>query len=664
METQTEQLINTLKEQGAYDIKPFNMVNYPEQLWGFCVKKNNHIVFLVCDSTLKFIQLSDFNEELYAEEIEFLDEELYYKHSGFCVIRVGDDSYSLLSEGDDISNSADKGWLVDNKGIIINDDISGYKIVGHFIILSPRLEMVANSKNTAFCWKPKEKCLMYKLERHLFKQDYDKLEENKMMYCASSRNAIHIGRSNGRYFVFNAGDREFNYADSLLVNNGDVYRVSYKVEKKELIWEVGQLVQIKTGIMTDSLEDCQIEWCCSSNFFALTTYQEKQTKKEICFASWKWEWKERLFDRGMFMSVQKAILLSKPIDASRRLVKVSSNINGVFLLENQDGSYCIGNTLCEQIASNIPKESKYAVIKKFIIDTGHLFSTKSDIYYLSGVMRMEDLSVVVPMKYQEIRIQSTNPDLIVLGRIDNKDESKYELLKNGEVVLPKAKSDCELFGMESDQIALIKEGGKFGILYKGETSIPTQYDRIENTEPNVFLTLFRGDTTSLYVIESNYLSKNYKNIKVVSTNPSKGRVCFIGDEKFIIIENGIESIIVDDNTKKFCNSDDDSRYFVFVLDEREFDGYEFVEKYICYDTKGNTVDMEIDYCHPSRINYQIDHQELYYCPTINSFSKTPYYYEENDDNRSFGKYGGYNGYDDETIDEAFEGDPSLTWNVD
>jgi hypothetical protein len=28
------------------------------------------------------------------------------------------------------------------------------------------------------------------------------------------------------------------------------------------------------------------------------------------------------------------------------------------------------------------------------------------------------------------------------------------------------------------------------------------------------------------------------------------------------------------------------------------------------------------------------------------------------------KYGGYNGYDDETIDDVFEGDPSNTWNVD
>ena len=28
------------------------------------------------------------------------------------------------------------------------------------------------------------------------------------------------------------------------------------------------------------------------------------------------------------------------------------------------------------------------------------------------------------------------------------------------------------------------------------------------------------------------------------------------------------------------------------------------------------------------------------------------------------KYGGYNGYSDDVIDDAFEGDPSLTWNID
>ena len=37
-----------------------------------------------------------------------------------------------------------------------------------------------------------------------------------------------------------------------------------------------------------------------------------------------------------------------------------------------------------------------------------------------------------------------------------------------------------------------------------------------------------------------------------------------------------------------------------------------------------------------------------------------------DDNNqpSYSKYGGYNGYDDDTIDSAFEGMPEATWNID
>ncbi len=35
-----------------------------------------------------------------------------------------------------------------------------------------------------------------------------------------------------------------------------------------------------------------------------------------------------------------------------------------------------------------------------------------------------------------------------------------------------------------------------------------------------------------------------------------------------------------------------------------------------------------------------------------------------DDSPSYSKYGGYNGYDDDTIDSAFEGMPELTWNID
>ena len=48
-----------------------------------------------------------------------------------------------------------------------------------------------------------------------------------------------------------------------------------------------------------------------------------------------------------------------------------------------------------------------------------------------------------------------------------------------------------------------------------------------------------------------------------------------------------------------------------------------------------------------------------------SYSDNYYYDNYYDDyDNGYSKYGGYNGYDDQTIDDAFEGDPSLTWNVD
>ena len=39
-------------------------------------------------------------------------------------------------------------------------------------------------------------------------------------------------------------------------------------------------------------------------------------------------------------------------------------------------------------------------------------------------------------------------------------------------------------------------------------------------------------------------------------------------------------------------------------------------------------------------------------------------YRDNDDEGPYSKYGGYNGWDDDTIDEAFDGNPELTWNID
>lgn len=52
--------------------------------------------------------------------------------------------------------------------------------------------------------------------------------------------------------------------------------------------------------------------------------------------------------------------------------------------------------------------------------------------------------------------------------------------------------------------------------------------------------------------------------------------------------------------------------------------------------------------------------------------KRNYYYDENDYNElgdelgwhCYDEFGGYMGYDDITINSAFEGDPEAVWNID
>jgi len=55
--------------------------------------------------------------------------------------------------------------------------------------------------------------------------------------------------------------------------------------------------------------------------------------------------------------------------------------------------------------------------------------------------------------------------------------------------------------------------------------------------------------------------------------------------------------------------------------------------------------------------------EVYEELNDNNFETNNYYFYH-DDQPSYSKYNGYNDWDDDTIDSAFEGDPTNTWNVD
>lgn len=52
--------------------------------------------------------------------------------------------------------------------------------------------------------------------------------------------------------------------------------------------------------------------------------------------------------------------------------------------------------------------------------------------------------------------------------------------------------------------------------------------------------------------------------------------------------------------------------------------------------------------------------------TQEDYEPDDYYddYDHDDYGSSYEKYGGYNGWSDDVIDDAFEGDPMNTWNVD
>ena len=77
------------------------------------------------------------------------------------------------------------------------------------------------------------------------------------------------------------------------------------------------------------------------------------------------------------------------------------------------------------------------------------------------------------------------------------------------------------------------------------------------------------------------------------------------------------------------------------------------------DSKPIVAEDAMEYCKPSVLLRD-------YIPEKKTSYSDDYYYDNNEDDYDDGysKYGGYNGYDDDTIDSAFEGNPELTWNID
>ncbi len=61
-----------------------------------------------------------------------------------------------------------------------------------------------------------------------------------------------------------------------------------------------------------------------------------------------------------------------------------------------------------------------------------------------------------------------------------------------------------------------------------------------------------------------------------------------------------------------------------------------------------------------------DHSKIYGNPILKKYTRDEHsdFFGDDSYRPSYEKYNGYNGWDDDTIDQAFDGDPEATWNVD
>lgn len=631
MDLEKDILINLLKERGIFDFKPFVTNDLGEQLFGYCTHEDDKIIFHLCKSSLVEVPLEDLDDT-----------------ANCFAIRVSDKTYSILPEQIDISETADTAWLIDCDGIIINKEVQGYRIIGDYIILSPELEMTSVGEKSVYGWNPSPKCPMFKLNSNMVKA-------RDKVYCAST-DSFHIGYSDNHYFAFGEDNGSCQAANSFLVYDDDVYLVNYYAHYQELKWVVckyrgtdwlkenDRVLEIETGINIDLIENCKIEWCCSHNYFAITILQEKTNAKSICLSSWHWDWKKSTFNGSYYLSVQSTILCSKLIDADQQLIKVGDGANGVVVLGNDNnwsyeepykdgkqivftsGRYFIYDMYGEILADNVLKENEYAIITKSIPDKGHLITNTNDNYLLSGVLRMEDLSVVVPMQYQEIVIEATNPDLVVLMRADYWGKQRYEIYRCGKGIFPEAIPDCELSKMKSDKLILVREGNKYDIVHKGERCLPAKYDMIKEIKPNVCLLLIDGEEKQLLIIADNFLSRRYKSIKLIHGDYS--RVFFIGDDSLVKIANEKEVALIEDcpSLELIC-SDQNGCYYIFEEDDLGF---------VCYSKWGDEIELE-DYYSDNVDCYKIEDEDLWFVPEEGVIVDNLWKYRDND-NDSWGNY--------------------------
>lgn len=194
--------------------------------------------------------------------------------------------------------------------------------------------------------------------------------------------------------------------------------------------------------------------------------------------------------------------------------------------------------------------------------------------------------------------------------------------------------------------------GKLGVLnYQGKEIINFgKYDYIELDKRGLIIVAKEPIDNNQVSINDNH--KKYSKWGVVDSNGDEITICCnsavsIVDGPYIL---ACEKIPIDDiyNGREF-EDEDDREYYNWVKRSESNPSFGLWE---IFNKEGDTILEGIE-------GWEDDAQAALDCFLNNSDSDEPECC-----GRRYSKYGGYNGWDDDAIDEAFDGDPEQTWNVD
>lgn len=201
--------------------------------------------------------------------------------------------------------------------------------------------------------------------------------------------------------------------------------------------------------------------------------------------------------------------------------------------------------------------------------------------------------------------------------------------------------DCEYDDDSEDWI-----GGTRGVLTIKGILVPTgKYHDITlidnglikvSNEKGDLCGLLNKQGNEILPIQYSYISSFKGNLAIICKNGKRD------DEWPYRIRGGKWGVI--DSTGKFvkeCLSDEAE-----VLEEKEYD-YKRTDNNVQFEEPSVVLSDRIPES-KERNSYDYSYDSFY----------------DDDNDGSYSKYGGYNGWDDNTIDEAFDGNPELTWNID